>query len=97
MLHSNARASAALLLAIWLCLVSWGCTSIKSRQPARPERPDYSLLTACDLGPDYPTDDVPLREWRPILEQRTFAQTVCASRHRKLAGWAIGVSAKPKP
>lgn len=96
-MHFNARASAALLLAIWCCLVSSACTSTKFRQPARPERPDQSLLTQCDLGPDYPTEDTPLREWRPILEQRTFAQTVCASRHRELAGWAIGVAAKPTP
>lgn len=58
----------------------------------RPDPPQQNLLTECDLGPDYPEQDAPMSVWRPILEARTFAQAVCASRHRELAAWARKVT-----
>jgi hypothetical protein len=78
------------------CLVSSGCTSTPSQVFVRPDPPPANLLIECDLGPDYPTEDASLgAAWRPVLEQRTFAQGVCASRHRELAVWARKVTASP--
>lgn len=58
----------------------------------RPDPAPPNLLIECDPGPTFPEHDAQLRDWRPLLEQATFAAAVCASRHRELARWAEQVT-----
>ena len=62
----------------------------------RPDLPPANLLIECDMGPDYPEHDAPLETWNEVLEQKTFAQGVCASRHRNLVVWVRKVATPPK-